>query len=71
MSQMGRVFLTIQEIENKIVRPTEALATPHGRSALNYLAAQRKKKKMLAEAETKPRVNDQNCWQGRKDCGHE
>lgn len=71
MSHMGRVFLAIQEIKNRIVRPTEALATPHERLAVDQIAAQRKKKNISSKAETKPPAIGPDCWQRRKDCGYE
>ncbi len=64
---MGRVLVAIQEIRKGTVRPTKALATPHERLALDQIAAQRKKKKMSAKAETKPPASDPKCWQRRKD----
>lgn len=67
MSQMGRVFLAIQEIKKGIVRPTEALATPHERLAVDQIAKQRKKKKMSAKAEAKPPASGPYYWQSRSD----
>jgi hypothetical protein len=64
---MGRVFLAIQEIKKGIVRPTEALATPHERLAVDQIAKQRKKKKISSKAETKPPASGPGCWQRRRD----
>ncbi len=64
---MGRVFLAMQEVTQGILKPSEALNTQHGRVALNYLAAQRKKKQVPSETRARRPVSDPNCWRKRSD----